>query len=211
MRRTRHLLGLTICVALGAARLPLVAKAQESPAQGPISLGQTVVPHAIVVTLDRERFYAESKLGRSFQDRFDRASADLIAENRKLETALEAEERQLTERRKIMSPEEFGKIAAEFDSRVEQLRKAQDAKSRALTRSRETDRQAFFQQAVPVLGALMREIGAAAIIDRASIILIFDDLDITTLAIERLDAATAAVKNETGAPVAAPQTPGTQP
>jgi Skp family chaperone for outer membrane proteins len=143
---------------------------------------------APVVTLDRDLLFEGSRMGKAILQRLEKASNDLIAENRRLEQALEQEERDLTERRKTMPAEDFRKLAAEFDTRVEELRAAQDAKSRNITRQRDLDRQLFFEAAVPILGRMMTEIEAVAIIDRSSIILTFDRLDITQRAIARLDA-----------------------
>lgn len=173
--------------------------AQDAPIQtapvplstaGQATTGPEVQPplRAPIVTLDRDRLFEGSMMGQALARRFEAASNDLIAENRQLEQALEQEERDLTERRKTMAAEEFRALATEFDTRVEALRQAQDVKSRSLTRQRDEDRQQFFQAAIPILGQLMSEIEAVAIVDRSAIILTFDRLDITDLAIERLDA-----------------------
>lgn len=175
--------------------LPGNGLAQEAPV--PVfPLAQAEAPasslRSPVVTLDRDRLYDDSEAGKSARAAFDAESAALIAENRRLESALEAEERQLTEQRASLPADQFRKLADEFDAKVEDLRSAQDAKSRALTQRNEADRQAFFEKAIPVLGQLMVEIGAVAIIDRSAIILTFDQVDITDLAIQRLDEAVAA-------------------
>ena len=157
-------------------------------------VGQTVGPtqspaSAPIATLDRERLFDESLQGKAIQSLFDADMAALLADNRKLEKALEEEEQQLTEQRATLAPEEFRKLAEAFDQKVEELRKAQDAKSRALSARIDADRQTFFEQAVPILGNLMAETGVAAILDRASIVLIFDKFDLTDEAIARIDAA----------------------
>lgn len=180
------------CAALsGALAVAQPVLAQQTAAPG-LQTGQEAIAapnlRAPVVTLDRERLYLESLPGQAAQARFERESAALIAENRSLEAALEEEERSLTERRAQLPPEEFRELAAAFDAKVESLRQAQDAKSRALARQRDDDRQAFFEAAVPVLGQLMVDLNAAAIIDRSAIILTFDQFDITDLAIARLNA-----------------------
>ena len=127
-------------------------------------------------------------MGRAVLARIERESNDLIAENRRLEAALEAEERSLTDRRPGLPAADFQTLAREFDTRVEELRVAQEAKSRALTRSGEAQQQQFFAAAVPVLAGLMQDLGAVAIIDRSAVILSFDRIDITAQAIARLDA-----------------------
>ena len=161
-----------------------------------------VAEQSTVVTLDRARLFEESRMGQAVISQLEQASNDLISENRRLEAALEAEERQLTQQRATMTPEVFRDLAREFDTRVEELRVAQEAKGRALTRAREAEQQRFFETAIPVLVALMEDLGAVAIIDRSVVILSFDRIDITTEAIARLDAAFDA-----GAVPSAPETP----
>ncbi|MFN4153284.1 MAG: OmpH family outer membrane protein [Paracoccaceae bacterium] len=158
------------------------ARAQEPDAEAAIN------PQSAVVTLDRNRLFEETLMGQAILDRIDAASSDLIAENRRLEAALEAEERLLTERRATLPTEAFRELAREFDTRVEELRVAQEAKSRALTRTRDAEQQRFFEASVPVLAELMQDLGAVAIIDRSAVILSFDRIDITAQAIARLDA-----------------------
>ena len=160
---------------------PLPAQEVE-PAPPVVSL------QSAVVTLDRNRLFEETRLGQAILARIDSASNDLIAENRRLEAALEAEERLLTERRATLPTAQFRELAQEFDSRVEELRVTQEAKSRALTRQRDTEQQRFLEASAPVLADLMQDLGAVAIIDRSVVVLSFDRFDITAQAIARLDA-----------------------
>lgn len=175
--------------ALAMAVGSIPALAQDAGPTG-IRLAQATdgVGRSAVVTLDRDRLFEDSLMGRAVLARIERESNDLIAENRRLEAALEEEERGLTERRATLSPADFQTLAREFDTRVEELRVAQEAKSRALTRSGDLQQQQFFSAAVPVLAGLMQDLGAVAIIDRSAVILSFDRIDITAQAIARLDA-----------------------
>jgi Skp family chaperone for outer membrane proteins len=182
--RARRLVALGLGVVLGQAAGLSAGVAQQQP--GPVANTQVEL-RSPVVTLDRDRLFAESMMGKAMQAQIEEASAALIAENRRLEAALEAEEQALTDRRPTMPAEEFRAMAAEFDTRVEELRTAQDAKSRALSRQVEQNRQKFFDAALPVLGGLMLDIKAVAILDRSAVILTFDQLDVTDLAIARMD------------------------
>lgn len=148
---------------------------------------QATLSGSPVMTLDQDRLFAESKFGREVLARNEAEEAALAAENRKLEAALEAEERSLTDLRARMSPEEFRKLADEFDLRVEEVRQAQDARFRALVRQGEEDRRKFIEAALPVLGRLMGEMGAVVLLDRSAIVLSFGRIDITDDAIARLD------------------------
>lgn len=176
-------LALAALYALSFGMFGISGHAQE-PAQNPTPTSELRTP---IVTLDRDRLFSESLMGKAMTARLEQASAELVAENRRLEAALEAEEKSLTEQRATLPADEFRKLAAEFDSRVEELRTAQENKSRALSRQRDEDRQRLFDAAIPILGALMVDLQAVAIIDRSAIILTFDQLDITALAVAKMD------------------------
>ena len=143
-----------------------------------------------MLTLDQEPFFtAPRAIGKAVLEEksFRPPRKPLIAENRKIEADLEAEERDLTSRRATMSAEEFQTLAAAFDRKVEDIRTARDATSQVLSKRLDEDRARFFDAARPVLIALMAERGVLAIIDKRAVLLGFDTIDLTELAIARLD------------------------
>lgn len=168
----RVLSGLLVALAMA---VPLAA--QEVPA----------VVQAPILMLDRDRLFAETLYGRAVEAQFQAESQTLIAENLRLEQALEEEERALTDKRPTLPAAEFQTLAAAFDRKAEDIRSAQDAKSRQITSKREQDQQRFLQAAIPVLGDLMREAGAVAIFDQKTVILSLRGVDITDAAIARID------------------------
>lgn len=141
-----------------------------------------------ILTLDRDRLFAETLFGMAVDARFKADSDALIAENLRLEKALEAEERDLTDRRATLPAAQFQVLAKDFDAKAEQIRSAQEAKSRAIAAKREAEQQRFLEAAIPVLGDLMRDSGAVAIFDKNTIILSLRGIDITETAIGRIDA-----------------------
>lgn len=141
-----------------------------------------------ILTLSQDRLFAGTLYGKAVQARIDEATRALQAENRKIESDLEAEEKSLTERRATLPAAEFRALAEAFDTKVQGIRAAQEAKARSVTQSRDQERQRFFETAVPVLAELMAERGAVAIIDKGAIILSFDRIDVTDAAIARIDA-----------------------
>lgn len=153
----------------------------------PVAAQELSLSGSVVVILDQDRLFLDSAFGRNVLARNEAEEATLAAENRKLEAAFEAEERSLTDLRARMVPEEFRKLADEFDVRVEKVRTAQEARFRTMVRQREEDRQSFNETALPVLGRLMSEMGAVVILDRRAIVFAFDGIDITDSAIARLD------------------------
>ena len=153
---------------------------------GPL-LAQSVVQKSAVVTLDQERLFTGTLYGRALQTTFEAESAALLAENRKIDAALEAEERALTDKRGTMDAAGFRPLAEAFDKKANDLRRAQDVKSRDLTRRRDEDRQNFFAAIAPILGDYMVERGAVAILDKAAIVVSLGSIDITEGAIARID------------------------
>ncbi len=179
---------------LSVAGLVAILVAACAAGGGP-ALGQTSEGAAAdaalppILILDQDRLFQQSAWGKAAIANAEAESAALAGENRKIEQALEKEERDLTERRAGMSPADFATVSSAFDAKVEGIRSAQDAKSRAITEKLEADRQQFFQIATPILGALLEETGAVAIIADSAVILSRTSIDATDLAIVRVDLA----------------------
>lgn len=147
------------------------------------------IPQTPLLTLDQEKLFRSSAFGRRVTEELKVATDSLSEENRKIEEQLVAEEKDLTERRPKMSPEEFRKLADAFDEKVVAIRRAQDDKERSLTQTVDRQRQAFFENSFGVLALLVQESGAVAILDSRSIVLSSNAIDITDIAITRIDAA----------------------
>ncbi|MCV3270972.1 OmpH family outer membrane protein [Roseobacter sinensis] len=154
----------------------------EAAAQG---IGPVQSP---ILTIDSDRLFSESDFGKQTVAEFEARGAELAAENRRIEEALEAEEQALTEQRATMDPAEFRTLADAFDEKVQTTRRAQDAKNRELSQDFEQRRNVFLNAAAPVLEGLMREAGAAVIMDKRALFLSSNAIDITDLATERLNA-----------------------
>jgi Skp family chaperone for outer membrane proteins len=169
-------------VALGLLALALAGSL-------PVAGQEVAPPAAVILTLDQDRLFIESAFGKASLERERVATAALEAENSRIEAELVAEEQDLTTRRSTLPAEEFAALATAFDDKVERIRDAQDAKARDLTRARDNDRQAFLRAAIPVLGELLGESGAVAILDKSTVILSLSAIDVTDEAIAKVDAA----------------------
>lgn len=164
-----------------AAVMALAGPGLAQEAAAPLPRG------AVVLTLDQERVFRESLAGQAIDAAILAENDALAAENRKIDAALEAEEQDLTDRRPALGPTEFQALAEAFNVKVEGLRDAQASKAKALERKREEERQKFFQALVPVLGGIMRDAGALAILDNKAVLVSFDQIDITAEATRRMD------------------------
>ena len=169
--------GLAAAALLLAALLAFPSAGQEPAAPSPI------------LTLDPERLYVRSRAAARGLAAVEAQAEALATENREIEAALAAEELDLTEKRPDMEPAAFRKLADAFDEKVQIIRDEQDAKARELQQLRDEERQAFLQRARPVLAEIARERGAYIVLDRRSVFLSADQIDITDEAIQRMDAA----------------------
>jgi len=174
MRPLVHVLVAVILLA------PAFASAQ------PLSFGQVEGP--AVVTLSQDRLFSESLFGQRVQAEIEAATNALARENREIEAALLEEELQLTRLRADMSAEEFRPLGDEFDTRVEAIRAEQSERLRRLTLQADAARRFFIQTTTPVLIALLRDRGAAAVLDSRAVIYAVEGTDITDLVLERIDA-----------------------
>lgn len=168
--------------------LGLVAGAGWAQGGDGLSLGAPATLASPVVTLDQDRLFAQSLFGQRVTAELDAAWEELAEENRLLLAGLEADERALTESRPTLAPEEFRARAEAFHERAETTRAEQDAKSRALQRRTDLERQAFLSRVLPILAEVMTEAGAVAILDERAILLAADVVDITDEAVRRIDA-----------------------
>lgn len=141
-----------------------------------------------ILTIDRDRLFSESAFGQRVNREIEATSNAMAAESRRIESDLEEEERQLTEKRKTMEPDAFRELAKAFDEKVQALRKDRDSAEANLRKQIEQAQADFFEKVGPILGTIVREHGAVLIVDRRAILLAAADVDITDEAIARIDA-----------------------
>ncbi len=164
----------------------------------------TVSVPSPILTLDQERFFSDSAWGRRAVTGIEMQSKALAAENRRIEGELTAEERLLTDERKTLAADAFRAKADAFDAKVVAIRADQDRKATALATLRDAERSAFFKAALPVLGQVLNERGAVAILDARAIFVAANAIDVTDQMIAAMDKAVGAG----AAPADAPAAPG---
>ncbi|MBO9445126.1 OmpH family outer membrane protein [Ruegeria sp. R14_0] len=148
---------------------------------------QLGVPQAEVLTLSSDRLFTESQFGQRVLRQVESESALLAQENERIVAELSKEEKDLTEKRAELEPEEFRPLAEAFDNKVQSHREGQRAKLDALARQSEEARQTFFELAQPILIELLRESGASIVIERSNVFLSSDRTDVTDAAIARIN------------------------
>ncbi|MEM8579168.1 MAG: OmpH family outer membrane protein [Pseudomonadota bacterium] len=153
------------------------AAAAQQPVQSP------------VLTIDSQQLFLRSAFGQRVTADLEASSAALAQENQRIAAELEAEERALTDQRPTLPAEDFRVLADAYDARVQEVRREQIAKSDALDARLKEEEQAFFAAIAPILEALMREANAAVVLERDRVFVSARAIDITDVAIARIDAA----------------------
>ena len=179
-------------LALGATFLlvtPAAPQQSSIEVQATIDEGRLQVQSPIL-TVDSERLFADSKLGQRVTAELEAAGAELQASNNQIAAELEAEELELTRKRAELPSEEFRVLADAFDEKAQRIRNERANELRLLNQKLEDEQRAFLLTVGPILDGIMREAGAAVVLERRDVFIASRAVDITSLAISRIDAAT---------------------
>jgi len=141
-----------------------------------------------ILTIDPERLFKDSLYGERVTTELQAAAQQLQDEFQTIENDLTAEEQELTDKRATMDPAEFRKLADEFDAKVQEIRRVQDAKARDLDHRLEQERATYLNLVLPILGELMNERGAAIVLDHRMVFVVAAGVDITEESLQRIDA-----------------------
>lgn len=188
--------GLAVCALLA---LPGLALAQQPPEAAPpaapdlptrtIQTPADAAPmaQAPILTVDQDVLFAMSDWGKRTQRVLDEEGSKIEAENERLAAQLSAEEAALTEQRGTMDPAEFRKQAEAFDTRATEVRRQRAQVVQDLNAWAEADRTAFYRAALPLMGDMMQERGAVAVLDRRTVFVSMDAIDMTQDLVQRLN------------------------
>lgn len=194
MRAAGRIAALVLAVAANAAA------AQERPEiEGPAAPAMpsqtipapaesTPVAATPLLTVDQEALFSRSAWGRRTQRVLEETGREVAAENERLATQLAAEESDLTDRRPTLDPAEFRRLAEAFDARATAIRRERAQVVEDLNDWAEADRAAFYRAALPLMGEMMQERGAVAVLDRRTVFVSLDAIDVTGELVARLDA-----------------------
>lgn len=165
----------------GAASMP--TRTIEAPDSQSAQIG------AAILTIDQERLFLESAWGRRAQQTLEQEGQQIADENERLATQLSEEEADLTGQRSTLEPAEFRRLAEAFDKKATEIRRDRAQAVQQLNARADADRTAFYQAALPLMGDLMQQRGAVAVLDRRTVFVSLDAIDITSELIGRLDEA----------------------
>lgn len=154
---------------------------------GTIPLSDPQEVSSPILTMDQDVLYLSSAWGLRAQARLE-AEGDIVsAENDRLTQLLSREEAALTEQRATLPAAEFRRMAESFDLRATRIRRERAQAVQDLNAWAEADRAAFFRAALPVMGRIMQERGAVAVLDRRTVFVSLEAIDVTQQLVAALD------------------------
>ncbi|WP_185960867.1 OmpH/Skp family outer membrane protein [Aliiroseovarius halocynthiae] len=168
--------------------------------QGAVAQQSETQPVSQIVTIDRQSLFNLTSYGKRVLASVKAERERLINETRSAEIALEQEERALTDQRAKLDPQSFRVLADAFDSKVSELRREAEVREQGFVKTLESEQSAFFERIGPILGELVRELGAVVILDRRAILLSTSNIDITELAVQRINDRLGDGSEETAVP-----------
>ena len=162
-------------------------------------------PAARILMLDMRRIMGLSKVGLDIQRQVEvlkqQATRDLNGEG----AALKSEEMQLQQQAAILAPDVKARRIRDFQARATAFQRKIQQRG-GLIQGGVIQAQRQIEQALgPILQGIMKERGATILLDRSSILLAPNSIDVTQLVIQRLDMKMPAAKVELTAPPAGTQ------
>jgi Skp family chaperone for outer membrane proteins len=183
-----------LALAGGAAGQDLPGEVPQAPAPPALPSSTIETPKdakpltaAPILTVDQELLFAESDWGKRTQQMLEETGGKIAAENERLAAQLSAEEKALTQQRGTLDPAEFRKQAEAFDIRATEVRRERAKVVENLNAWAEADRAAFYRAALPLMGEMMQERGAVAVLDRRTVFVSLDAIDLTQDLVARLN------------------------
>lgn len=142
-----------------------------------------------MLVVDLEAAVNDSAAGRALRDVEVAERRALQARFEEVRIALEAEEQEMARVRRDTPRRAFEERVVAFDQRVRAARRAAQEAGASLEARHAAGRRTLLAIAEPLLDALMVERDAAAVLDRAAVLRVDPDIDITQTLVEALNAA----------------------
>ena len=152
--------------------------------------------------VDLRRVIGESKVGHDMQRQVEALNAQVTNELKAEKAGLQREQVALQQQSAILAADVKARRIKDFEIRVAAFQEKVQKRG-SLIQGGVVKAQAQIEQALgPVLQGIMRERGATLLIDRSAVLLGPNAIDMTAIAVQRLDAKISTVKVELTAPPA---------
>ncbi len=156
--------------------------------------GVTPIQAAEVLIVSVEKVLANSLAGKSLRSQAQKRVNDLNATRDKIQKKLQASVKKLEQQKTLLTSEALR--AKADDLRLKEIAKNQELQqlSRKLQTSQAVAQNEIFAKLLPILTEIMKEKKASSIIRAQFALAATPDIDVTDIAVKRLDAVLKSVK-----------------
>jgi outer membrane protein len=162
-------------------------------------------PVAKILIIDLRKVMGASKVGQDIQRQVDVLKQQATGELNGEGSALKAEETQLQQQAAILAPDVKARRIKEFQARAAAFQQKVQQRSGLIQGGVMRAQQQIEQALGPVLEGIMRERGATLLLDRSSVLLAPNAIDVTDVVTQRLDMKMPTVKVQLAPPPAGAQ------
>lgn len=153
-----------------------------------MTAASAAAPTAIIVIVNSEQLFAQSKVGQSVRTQIQALAKKLQAEGKSKEAALKDEAKKLGEQRALLSEADFGKKVQAFEQKQQDTQRAMQQKSQELQLGSNKARGEIEAAIRPIFADIMKAHGANILLDQSVVLAGGVDLDVTAEVLKALDA-----------------------
>jgi Skp family chaperone for outer membrane proteins len=153
-----------------------------------MTAASAAAPTAIIVIVNSEQLFAQSKVGQSVRTQIQALAKKLQAEGKSKEEALKDEAKKLGEQRALLSEADFGKKVQAFEQKQQDTQRAMQQKSQELQLGSNKARGEIEAAIRPIFADIMKAHGANILLDQSVVLAGGVDLDVTAEVLKALDA-----------------------
>ena len=190
-RNGRIAVAVTFSLALGAAAYPTLA--QPKPGAGAVPAGQPA-PATKILVIDRNAILLASKVGQDIVRQVNGYRQSAEKEFRAQGESLQKEGQALRQQIAILAPDVKNKKVRDFQAKQTSFERKVEARQGLIQGGVFQARRQVESALGPILQGIMQERGANLLIDRGSVVLGANNLNITAAAVQRLDKKLPSIK-----------------
>lgn len=173
---------LIIAATAAASLLATAASAQQAPANpGPVIPGVCVYYNA--------RLLAQSSAGQAVEARMQQLAQEVQGELQPYATSIQTDAQQLQASGASLPADQLQQRRQALQQRAQEAQQLESTRENELRYTLGVQRQAITEAVSPILTALYQEKGCGLLLDRESVFMMNPAMDVTDLAIQRLNTA----------------------
>ncbi len=144
-------------------------------------------PNTSIGILDINKVLTESKSAINAAKQIEKIQKDIENDAKAKDETIIKEREKLIEQQSVMAPEAFEVKVSEFERKVQEHQIARQDEIQKLDRMVQSARSSILEKVKPIINDYASELGITVILEKNSVVMSADDMDMTVEVINRLD------------------------